>query len=170
MKKFVGILAVIAVVGCSSKEKIGLVDYDEISEEYTALQDLQKDMQLAETRFKSIGDSLQMAYQMEGQKLSDELRRLSRKKQEEQSQEFQNRFMEAQQTLQRQYGQFQSMQQVKLDSIKGKIESTVELYGEENEFTLILKSGDQGSVLYGGEGLDITEEILQRLNAKDTVD
>jgi Skp family chaperone for outer membrane proteins len=170
MKKFVGVLALIAVVGCSSKEKIGLVDYDEISEEYTVLLDLQKDLELAETRFKSIGDSLQMAYQMEGQKLSDELKRLSRKKQEERSQEFQNKYMQAQQSFQRQYSQFQSMQQVKLDSIKGKIESTVELYGEENEFTLILKSGEQGSVLFGGEGLDITDEILERLNEKEKED
>lgn len=167
MKKIVGIFAVIAVVGCSSKEKIGLVNYDEISEEYSALQVLQKDMELAETRFKSIGDSLQMAYQMEGQKLSEELSRLSRKKQEERSQEFQNKFMQAQQTFQLQYNQFQSMQQVKLDSIKGTIESTVESYGEANDFTLILKSGKQGSVLFGGEGLDITGEIIQSLNEKD---
>jgi len=144
-----------------------LVNYDEISEEYSALQVLQKDMELAETRFKSIGDSLQMAYQMEGQKLSEELSRLSRKKQEERSQEFQNKFMQAQQTFQLQYNQFQSMQQVKLDSIKGTIESTVESYGEANDFTLILKSGKQGSVLFGGEGLDITEEIIQSLNEKD---
>ncbi len=144
-----------------------MVNYDEISEEYSALQVLQKDMELAETRFKSIGDSLQMAYQMEGQKLSEELSRLSRKKQEERSQEFQNKFMQAQQTFQLQYNQFQSMQQVKLDSIKGTIESTVESYGEANDFTLILKSGKQGSVLFGGEGLDITGEIIQSLNEKD---
>ena len=50
------------------------------------------------------------------------------------------------------------------DSIINKVIEFVKDYGETNSFNFILGSNEAGSVLYGKESSDLTQEILAALN------
>lgn len=168
MKKLVFVFALMVIVGCSDKkEKIGIVDYDELAEGYVDFQEMQESIKLTESGFQSKGDSLNQLFQREGQQLQQEVASMSRRKQEERSQEFQNRVMQAQQSFQRDYQQFQASQQVRIDSLTRKIDQTINSYGEDNGYSLILRGGKQSAVLYGVDAMDVTEQVLDLLNGTE---
>jgi len=50
------------------------------------------------------------------------------------------------------------------DSIINKVIEFVKDYGKTNSFNFILGSNEAGSVLYGKESYDLTQEILAALN------
>lgn len=158
-----------ALVGCSgNKEKIAMVDFDIIMEDFEAVQEMRQSRQQAEMRFQFVGDSLQRAFSAEGERLQEETRRLSKQKQDERAAEFQQRVMGAQQSIQRSYSEFLEAQQTKEDSLFNVIDKTIEDYAKQNELTLVLRSGKQGAVLYGPEEMDITEAVLGLLNEAGT--
>jgi outer membrane protein len=47
-----------------------------------------------------------------------------------------------------------------------KVKREVKAYGNTNGYTYILGGGDGGSVLYGTDANDITDEIVKILNDK----
>ena len=47
-----------------------------------------------------------------------------------------------------------------------KINDFIQTYGKKNEFELIIGITKTGNVLYGNEGIDLTDEIIEGLNAK----
>ena len=50
------------------------------------------------------------------------------------------------------------------DSIINKVKDFVKSYGKSNGYNYILGSNEAGSVLYGEEASDLTQEILKGLN------
>ena len=53
-----------------------------------------------------------------------------------------------------------------MDSIVSKVKDEIKEYGEANGYTYILGGGEGGSVLYGQDANDLTEQILKILNDK----
>ncbi len=51
------------------------------------------------------------------------------------------------------------------NQILREIAEVVRAYGEEKGYTLIIERS-QGGVLYGSKGVDVSEEIIQRLNGR----
>jgi outer membrane protein len=60
--------------------------------------------------------------------------------------------------------------QVKLDSIVTEVKEFVKEYGKSNRYTFILGANEAGSVMYGAEANDITDEVLEALNGKANAD
>jgi outer membrane protein len=50
------------------------------------------------------------------------------------------------------------------DSIINRVKAFVQDYGKANNYNFILGSNEAGSVLYGEEASDLTQEILKALN------
>ena len=50
------------------------------------------------------------------------------------------------------------------DSIINRVKAFVQDYGKSNNYNFILGSNEAGSVLYGEEASDLTQEILKALN------
>ena len=50
------------------------------------------------------------------------------------------------------------------DSIINRVKAFVQDYGKSNNYNFILGSNEAGSVLYGEDASDLTQEILKALN------
>ena len=53
-----------------------------------------------------------------------------------------------------------------MDSLISKVKDEIKDYGKANGFTYILGGGEGGSVLYGQESKDVTDDILKIINDK----
>ena len=62
--------------------------------------------------------------------------------------------------------QMQSRQKELLSNILRKVNSYIESYGEKKHYKLILGTTEDGSILYGNKGDDLTEEIINALNTE----
>jgi outer membrane protein len=51
-----------------------------------------------------------------------------------------------------------------MDSLVKKIKDYVKDYGQENNYTYIFGSNESANIMYAEEGLDITQDILSKLN------
>ena len=50
------------------------------------------------------------------------------------------------------------------EGIVNQIDAFIKIYAKENGFDLIVGTTSSGNVLYGADGIDVTEEILKALN------
>jgi len=165
MKNIVWIFAVILLVSCK-QEKIGYVDNVKLMDEYQEKID-------AETKFKSDEavltkkrDSMSQAYQLELQTFQTRSQSMSQKKAQEEYGLLQQKGQFLGQQLQQEAQEAQSANQVILDSIISTVKREIKAYGKANDFTYILGGGDGGSVLYGLDANDVTDEVVKILNDK----
>lgn len=70
------------------------------------------------------------------------------------------------QQLQMEDQQLQAEGQTQMDSVVSKVKEEIRSYGKANGYTYILGGGDGGSVLYGTDANDLTNEIVKLLNDK----
>lgn len=68
------------------------------------------------------------------------------------------------QQLQQEEQLMQQMGQRNMDSLITDVKARVQEYGKANGYQYILAGGEGGSVLYGDEAQDVTEELLKLLN------
>lgn len=165
MKNVVWILAIILMVSCQ-QEKIGYVDNVKLMDQYQEKID-------AETKFKSEEeiltkkrDSMSQAYQLELQAFQTKAQSMSQKKAQEEYGLLQQKGQFLGQQLQQEAQVAQSANQTILDSIISTVKKEIKAYGKANGYTYILGGGDGGSVLYGTEANDLTNEIVKILNEK----
>ena len=52
----------------------------------------------------------------------------------------------------------------KLAELTTKLKEAIRQYGKENNYTFILGANEGGSVLYGKDNKDITDELIRYLN------
>jgi outer membrane protein len=91
---------------------------------------------------------------------------MSQKKAQEEYGLIQQRGQFMGQQLQQEEQQMQAAGQVEMDTVVSKVKKEIKAYGKSNGYTYILGGGDGGSVLYGTDAQDLTEEILKILNDK----
>ena len=89
---------------------------------------------------------------------------MPRKQQEEKYNELAAEAQQLQQERQNRMGKFQVESQRTIDSLITKVKDKVKAYGKANGYSYIYGSNDAGSVLYGKDELDVTEQILTELN------
>ncbi len=163
MKKIIlGLIALMAI-SCQ-QEKIAFVDNVKLMNEYQEKIDI-------ETKFKEkaevLGkkrDSISQAFQAEASEFQTRAQQMSQSKAQEEYAQFQQRGQQMGQQLQMEDQQLQLAGQTEMDSVVSKVKKEIEAYGKANGYSYILGGGDGGSVLYGKETNDITEEIIKLLN------
>ncbi|WP_299213878.1 OmpH family outer membrane protein [uncultured Dokdonia sp.] len=165
MKK-IGISIAIAflMIGCQT-EKTAYVDTEKIFKDYTELTDVkerftkQNDAILSDLEVKIQAFEIkQKLYQKNGPSMD-------RKKQEERYNELSAEAQQLQQERQARLGKLQVESQGAIDSLITKVKDKVKEYGKTNGYTYIFGSNDAGSVMFGKEELDITDSVLEFLNA-----
>ncbi len=165
MKK-IGLLFALLVlcIGCQT-EKTGYVDTEKLLTDYNELKE-------AKDRFTKEGDAIQADLEMriKAYQIKEDLFRkngptMSRKKQEEKYNELTAEAQLLQQEQQERLGKLQVASQAAIDSLIKKVKDKVKSYGSANGYGYIYGSNDAGSVLYGKEELDLTNTILEELNA-----
>ncbi len=164
MKKLILVVLVAAGLTSCNQEKTAYVDTTKLIQEYKEMKEVEAEFTSKSDRIKGQLDSLAQSFQAEVQAYQENMSSLSTAQRQEKEQEL----MQKQQTIQQQQqmmgNQLRSESDVVIDSIVTKVKDYVKVYGEKNDYTYIFGSNESANIMYAKEGLDITEEILEKLN------
>lgn len=163
-------LVCIAFTSCE-KQKIGFVDNGTIINDYQEKKDVEAKFQIKEEAFRKKADSVGQAFQIEAQQGQAEAQKLAQKNNRKKAEELMLGLQQKQQKLQQ---EMQTEQQVltqafqtEIDSVIATVKTFVKGYGKTNNYTYILGTSDAAAtVMYGSEKNDLTQTILEALNAK----
>ena len=165
MRKLTLFLSVILIAACQS-EKIGFVDNSVLMDNYQEKKDVESRYQAKSEAYAKKRDSISQAFQLEAQALQTKTNGMSEKKAQEEYALLQQKGQFIGQQLQQEEQQLQLQGQTEIDSLVSKVKREIDAYGKANGYSYILGKGDGGSVLYGKEANDLTQEILKILNDK----
>lgn len=160
-------MAVFVAAGLTScnQEKTAYVDTTKLIQEYSEMKEVETRFNTKSDAVKGQLDSLARSFQQEVQEYQQNMNNLS----STQRQEAEEVLMRKQQTIQQQQQQMGTQlrqeSDVVIDSIVTKVKDYVREYGKDNNYTYIFGSNETANIMYAKEGLDITEEILEKLNA-----
>ena len=168
MKKllFLGI-AVLTIVSCQ-QQKIGFVDNVELINSYQEKIDTEEKIKIKIEAFQKRTDSLRQSFQLEINDAEIKARKMSQAGIQKLSKDLQNKEQILSQRVQSEQNQIAQESQTQNDSLIKKVKTFVKEYGKKNGYSYILGSNDAGSVMYGDDASDLTQTVLEALNAEYT--
>ena len=165
MKKIVLVIFLVVAVACE-QNKIAFVDNVKLMDGYQEKIDIEARYKVKAEALNKKRDSISQAFQIEAQAFQTKAQSMAQDKAQEEYGLLQQRGQFIGQQLQQEEQQLQSEGQTEMDSLISKVKSEITSYGKSNGYTYILSGGEGGSVLYGTDAKDITQEILKILNEK----
>ncbi|MEM9686603.1 MAG: OmpH family outer membrane protein, partial [Bacteroidota bacterium] len=132
--------------------------------EYQGKKDLETALKAKIDKFNKKRDSISKAFQLEYGQAEAKSKGLSQKAAQELAKNLNEKGQFLGQQLQLEEQQLQAESQAKTDTLLKEIRAFVKDYGKQYQYTYILGSNEAGSVMYGDETKDITEELLNALN------
>lgn len=163
---YVGMLLLI-VASCQKPNKIGYVDNSVVINDYEAKKDLEERYKGREQAFNKRRDSMVNAYQLDLKEAQIKAKRMSQANLQKLSQEIQQKEQLLSQRIQQEQQSIQTSFQTDIDTLIVEVKDFVKDYGKKNGYTYILGTSDAAaSVLYGTEENDLTQTILDALNAE----
>lgn len=163
---FIGI-AVLTLVSCQ-QQKIGFVDNVELINGYQEKIDTEEKIKTKIEAFQKRTDSLRQTFQLEINDAEIKARKMSQAGIQKLSKDLQDKEQILSQRVQFEQNQIAQESQSQNDSLIEKVKIFVKDYGKKNEYSYILGSNDAGSVMYGEDASDLTQTILEALNAEYT--
>lgn len=164
MKKLVvTIMAIVGLVSCS-QEKTAYIDLPELLEEYQGRKDVESKFNDKMEQFNLKRDSISKSLDAEGQVFQAQARSMSQAKQQEEYQKLMQKAQRLQQTLQQEEYKINNASQVEVDTLISKVKKFVKGYGSDHQYTYIFGANDGGSVMYGEDAKNITDDVLKALN------
>lgn len=165
-KNSILILLLVIFMSCQNQQKIGFVDNGKMINEYQEKKDIEEKFSQKEQAFQKRTDSIGKAFQLEAQEVQLKLSSMSQSKQQEQYQILGQKQKMLQQQIQFEQQQMQQAYQTEIDSVISKVKGFVKEYGKNNGYTYILGTSDNAaSVLYGAEENDLSQTMIDALNA-----
>ncbi|RNC92846.1 MAG: OmpH family outer membrane protein [Allomuricauda sp.] len=165
MKKLALIAATFLIASCQ-QDKIGYVDNGKLMDGYQEKIDVEGKYKSKADVLAKKRDSISQAFDFELKTFQTKAQSMSQKKAQEEYGLMQQRAQFMGQQLQQEEVQLQTQGQTEMDSVVSKVKKEIQAYGKANGYTYILGGGDGGSVLYGSDTKDLTQEILKLLNDK----
>lgn len=163
------VLALLIFASCEKPNKIAFVDNGTLINDYQEKKDVEAKFQLKQETFAKRADSISQAFQAEAQKGQAEAQRLARsnrKKAEELMGGLQQKQQMLQQQMQNEEQTLRQEFQAEIDSVIVNVKDFVKDYGKTNGYNYILGTSDAAAtVMYGAEASDLTQTILDALNA-----
>ena len=168
MKSILSCLVILLTLSsCQDEKKIGFVDNGIIINEYQEKKDIETKFQAKEDVFKKKADSISQAFQLEVQNTQLSARKSSQQKAQELMQGLQQKQQMLQQQMQIEQQQLTQEFQTEIDTLISKVKTFVKDYGKNNGYTYILGTSDNAAtVLYGTDENDLTQVVLDALNAE----
>ncbi len=163
MKKLLVVVLVVFLAACQ-QNKIGYVDNIKLMDGYQEKIDIEAKFKTKADALAKKRDSISQAFQIEVQAFQAKAQKMSQKKAQEEYGLIQQRGQFMGQQLQQEEQQMQTAGQVEMDTVVSKVKKEIKAYGKANGYTYILGGGDGGSVLYGTDAQDLTQEVLKILN------
>ncbi|WP_297696196.1 OmpH family outer membrane protein [uncultured Eudoraea sp.] len=165
MKKIVLAMFLISAVACE-QNKIGFVDNVKLMDGYQEKIDIESRYKVKAEVLNKKRDSISQAFQLEAQAFQTKAQSMAQDKAQEEYGLLQQRGQFIGQQLQQEEQQMQSEGQTEMDSLISRVKREISGYGKSNGYTYILSGGEGGSVLYGADTKDLTQDILEILNDK----
>lgn len=159
-------VAVVLLIMSCQQEKIGFVDNVKLMQDYQEKKDIEAKYTTKLEAFGQKKDSITQAFQQEAQAFQVKAQNMSQQKAQEEYGVFQQKGQLIGQQLQQEEQLLQMAGQTDMDSLVTKVKEEIKAYGKANSYSYILGGGDGGSVLYGKEANDLTDEIAKILNDK----
>ena len=157
-------MIVVLFAACQEQDKIGYVDNVKLMDGYQKKIDVETKFKTKAEALTKKRDSISQAFQIEVQAFQTKAQRMSQKKAQEEYAIIQQRGQFMGQQLQQEEQAMQAAGQVEMDTVVSKVKEQIKTYGKANGYTYILGGGEGGSVLYGTDKQDLTDEILKILN------
>ena len=155
----------IAAAACE-QNKIGFVDNVKLMDGYQEKMDIEARYKVKAEALNKKRDSISQAFQLEAQAFQTKAQSMAQDKAQEEYGLLQQRGQFIGQQLQQEEQQMQSEGQTEMDSLISRVKKEISGYGKSNGYTYILSGGEGGSVLYGTDTKDLTQDILKILNDK----
>ncbi len=165
---FIAGILMLVISSCQENQKIGYVDNSVLINDYLEKKDIEAKLQTKIAAYEKRRDSLSQAFQLEIKEAEVKARRMSQANLQKLQQELQQREQIISQRLQFEQQQIAQESQTQNDSLVQKVKNFVKEYGQTNGYKFILGSNEAGSVMYGDEASDLTQVILEALNASYT--
>lgn len=165
------VLSVAAATGVAAQQgpPVVFLDSDRIGQAAPSLQQARQQMQQEMQRLESQAEIELAPLQEEFQRLAQEFQQQQSMMTPERRQERQQALAQRQQEIQRKGAEFEQQAAQKQNEILGpaleRINGVIEQLRQERGYALILDVA-AGSVIAADPSLDITDEVLQRLNAQ----
>ena len=166
MKKLIVVVAALMIASCQQQQKIGYVDNVKLMEDYQEKVDFDDRFKIKDEAMVKKRDSISQAYQFEAQAFQIKAQKMAQAKAQEEYNAIQQRAQQMGQLLQQEEQVLRAAGQVELDSIVSVVKREIKAYGKTNGYAYILGGGEGGSVLYGKEVNDLTDEVVKILNDK----
>jgi len=157
--------ALLTFASCQQTAKIGFVDNSKLINEYQEKIDIESKLKVKVTAFQKRTDSLRKVFQLDVNEAEIKARGMSQANIQKLSQELQQTEQVLSQRLQFEQQQIAQESQSQNDSLVKKVKDFVKDYGTKNGYSYILGSNEGGSVMYGKEESDLTQTLLDLLNA-----
>jgi outer membrane protein len=166
MKKIFGVFIIVLVLtSCQEQQKIAYIDNAKVVNEFQKKVDFEKKFQVKVTAFNKKADSLETAIQIEAQMFQTKAAKMSQKNAEIEYQALLQKKQRQDYELQAEEQSLQGEGQKKIDTLIKEVKAFVKDYGKKNGYDYILGANDAGSVMYGLESNDITQTVIDALNA-----
>ncbi len=166
MKKLLAVLSITLVfASCQEQQKIAYIDNAKVVNEFQKKVDFEKKFQVKIDAFNKKADSLDKAIQMEAQLFQTKAAAMSKKKAETEYQVLIQKKQMQDYQLKAEEQTLQAEGQKQIDTLIKEVKAFVKDYGKKNKYAFILGANDAGSVMYGENSSDITQVIIDALNA-----
>ena len=168
MRKLLAICTlVLTFSSCQEQQKIAFVDNTKVVNEFQKKIDFEEKFKAKIENFNKKADSMQQAIQVEAQLFQSRAAKMSQSKAEEEYNTLVQKKQMQDYQLNNEEKQLQAEGQKEIDTLVKQVKAFIKDYGKTNGYTFILGSNDAGSVLYGSENKDITEEVVIALNKEN---
>ncbi len=165
MKKLSIVLILLGLLGCQ-QDKIGYVDHVRLMENNEEKTDIEAKYKEKSTVLNKKRDSISQAFQIEAQALQTKIESMSQQKAQQEYDLLQQRGQFIGQQLQNEEQLLQQQGQAEMDSLVRRVKDEIKDFGKANGYSYILTAGEGGSVLYGKDNQDLTDQIIKIVNDK----
>ena len=160
------VILMLMITSCQEQQKIAFVDNGKVINDYQEKIDVEEKYKGKDEVFQKRRDSLIGAHNLELEAAKIKAQRMSQSGIQKLSQELQQKEGLLGQQLQFEQQQLQQAFNTEIDSVIVKVKDFVKDYGKKNGYTYILGTSDASStVMYGTEANDLSQTILDALNA-----
>lgn len=159
---FLSAMALFTLVSC--QDKVMYVDNTKLLNDYQEKKDLEASLQTKIDAYSRKRDSLSRAFQLEAQQFENEAQGLGQAVAQKRYNELMQKSQALQQHLLQEEQAIQGESQSKMDTLLTKVKKFVKDFGKSKGYTYILGANEGGSVLYGDDSKNVTDQVVKALN------
>jgi len=148
----------------TSKPKLGYVKSQELVYGYMGMKEAQSKFQMKQNSLQSNIDTLKAEFQMAISKYNNDFSELSDAEKQSREERLRIQEMNINKYAQNIEGELADEEAEMLSGVLNQVNSFIEEYGKDKGYEMIFGTTSDGSLLYGEQGQDLTEEVLEAMN------